>query len=480
MRRRAIPLLLLTVLSCGSAGAFDPDAALASYRALFAKSGGPVETDGTNLFVIVDADIPPGLPGGADRVALTEMHKSLLAWIDGGAKAPVAPSPLCPLLADFVLPAAEFDLPEVGSVVVESQTRGGRVRRATAMDLAPLAALREEVAAKRAAGRTVDEWVALLNDAQGKLKSDSERDTFLSLLGCPDALVSSEPGARCFGDMVDVADVAVAVSSWFSAKAPERLGEKDCRAVLRVVPSFAPAWERLGEELLKKRDFTGAIACRLAANAADILQEPLGTGSSAGRKPLVIADLCEKAKSEPRGGEGSPAWDEFAALTVRISEHWRDQDLGEGTNSLWRYVFRTAGHLDFLPAARGDGGAFGEAMALWRKGKDLPRIVALLRSSLEADPSRAEAWKYLGAAWRASGLPERALVAYNEAARLAPEDAETAVYQAALYQALGCPAMASGAAWRVLLLNPPEKTARIAGDILRANHADTLAPEEKK
>lgn len=450
MRHRTISVILLASLSCGAAVAFDPDAALASFRERFADKAGPVETDGTNLFVIVDADVPPGLPGGANRVSLVETHKALLAWIDGADSA--ALSPFCPMLSDFVLPDVEFELPKVDSVVVENEVKDTRLRHVTAMELAPLAKVREEVAAKKSSPRELDEWVALLNASQTNLRTDKERDLFLSLLGCPDALVSARPSACCFGEGVDFVEVSAAIAAWNPAKS----SPGDCRRLLAAVPSFAPAWRLLADAAERAKEWPEALASRLAAVAAD-------------PKPLDFSAICTAAKGE----NGSPAWDEYATLIPRLvtscpANGW--------TNALWRYVFRTAGHLDFVPTGRSNGGAFDEAMSLWKKGKDLPRILDRLKTAVEADPARAEAWKYLGAALKASGKPEQALVAYNEASRLAPEDAECAAYQASLYQTLGCPAMASGAAWRVLLASPPGKVAAVVRPILLANHPNSILP----
>ena len=456
MRHRTIFVILLASLSCGASAAFDPDAALASFREDFADKAGPVETDGTNLFVIVDAEVPPGLPGGASRVSLTEMHKSLVSWIDGmGAEDQSAPvSPFCPLLSDFVLPDIEFELPKVDSVVVEDTAKDGRIRHATAMELEPLAKLRAEVAEKKASSRKLDDWVSLLDASRTNLRSEKERELFLSLLGCPDALVSSRPSARCFGEGVDLVEMSAALASWN----PEMAGPADCRRLLAIAPAFAPAWRSLAGVSERAEEWPDAVAFLLAANASDP-QEP------------DFAAICAAARRD----NGSPAWNEFAELLPRLVASAPENGR---TNSLWRYVFRTAGHLDFAPTGRSDGGAFNEAMSLWKKAKaeDLPDIVDRLQSSIEADPSRAGTWKYLGAALRTSGRPEQALVAYNEAARLSPDDAECAAYQASLYQALGCPAMASGAAWRVLLASPPGKIAAVVRPILLANHPNSVLP----
>ena len=454
MRHRTISVILLASLSCGAAAAFDPDAALASFRERFADKAGPIETDGTNLFVIVDAEVPPGLPGGASRVSLTEMHKSLISWIDGmGAEEQsVHVSPFCPLLSDFVLPDIEFELPKVDSVVVEDTAKDGRIRHATAMELAPLAKLRAEVAAKKTSPRKLDEWVSLLNASRTNLRSEKERELFLSLLGCPEALVSSRPSARCFGEGVDLVAMSSALASWD----PEMAGPSDCRRLLAAAPAFAPAWRSLAGVSERAEEWPEAVAFQLAANAAD-------------PQNLDLAAICATA----RGENGSPAWDEFATLLPRLVAAGPEK---EWTNTLWRYVFRTAGHLDFVPTGRPDGGSFNEAMSLWKKGKDLPGILGRLSTAVEADPSHAEAWKYLGAALKASGKPEQALVAYNEAARLSPDDVECAAYQASLYQALGCPAMASGAAWRVLLASPPGKVAAVVRPILLANHPNSVLP----
>lgn len=455
MRCRTLQALtVMAALGCGTASAFSPDDARASYGENFAESVGPVESDGTNFFLIVDEEVPDGLPGGANQVVLTGMHQALLDWIDG-AEINAPPSPFCPLLTDFVLPDVSFDLPTLDGVVVEHVMKDGCIRHAMALELAPFAAVKADVAARKAAPRPLDEWLEHLSASRGDLRSKKERNLFLSLLGCPEALVSAQPGARCFESNADLAAIAAAVAAW----TPERTTVSECRALLDVFPAFSPAWMVRAAQEESAGHWASAIACRLAAQAA-------------APGPLDVGALCAAAKGE----NGSPAWDEYASLLPRLSG-WEPGDPVRAT-PFWQYVARTAGHVDFAPSDRGDGGAYDEARVLWGSGdrNALPRILELLQDSIEANPGNSGAWKYFAAGLRTVGLPEMALIAYNVASRLSPEDAEIMAWQAVLYQTLECPALASGAAWRALLADPPEKVAAHARDILLENHPEAFAP----
>lgn len=450
---RTIPALIaMAALACGTASAFSPDDARASYRENFSESFGPVETDGTNLFLIVDEEVPDGLPGGENQVVLTGMHRALLDWIDGAGGEP-APSPFCPVLNDFVLPDIPFDIPPIDGVVVEHAVKDGCIRHVMALDLAPFAAVRDDVAAKKSASRPLGEWLAFLSDSRTDLRSDKERDHFLSLLGCPEALVSAQPAVRCFERDTDLVEISSALAAWN----PSKPTAAECQTLLDVLPSFAPAWLAYAKAEERSRHWVRAIACRLAAQAA----EP---------GALDIGKACAGAK----GGDEAPAWDEYAALLPRLSGLQPADPVR--TTPFWQYVFRTAGHIDFPPSWKGGDGAFGDALALWDSGdpNTLPQILSLLQDSIEANPTNPEAWKYLAAGLRASSQPEMALIAYNVAGRLAPEDAMVTAYQALLYQSLGYPALANGAAWKALLADPPEKVAARARKILLSNHPDVL------
>jgi tetratricopeptide (TPR) repeat protein len=457
MRCRTLQVLtVMAALGCGTASAFSPDDARASYRENFAESFGPVETDGTNLFLIVDEEVPDGLPGGANQVVLTGMHQALLDWIDG-SESNVPPSPFCPRLTEFVLPDVPFDLPEIDGVVVEHVVKDGCIRHAMALELAPFEAVKADVAAKKNAPRPLDSWLECLSGSRADLRSDKERDLFLSLLGCPEALVSAQPAARCFENHADLVAISEALASWNPSK-PTSAG---CRDVLEVVPSFAPAWlARAGMEERSKH-WAAAIACLAAAQAA-------------APAPLDIAGICTAAKGE----QGSPAWDEYAELLPRLSGLKPDAPIR--ATPFWKYVFQTAGHIDFSPSGRLDGGAYREAIELWCTGEKsaLPQILSLLQDSIEATPENPDAWKYLAAGLRFSDLPEMALIAYNVAARLAPDDAEIPAYQAMLYQTLGYPALASGSAWRALLADGlPEKVADRAKRVIFETRPEAFAPE---
>lgn len=64
-----------------------------------------------------------------------------------------------------------------------------------------------------------------------------------------------------------------------------------------------------------------------------------------------------------------------------------------------------------------DGGLFAEVERLYLKGKDVPKIVALLAGSIARNPIGAKKWEYLGGALKASGRHHDAVMAYMQSLR---------------------------------------------------------------
>lgn len=64
-----------------------------------------------------------------------------------------------------------------------------------------------------------------------------------------------------------------------------------------------------------------------------------------------------------------------------------------------------------------DEGRFSRAVKLFRKGQDLPKILALITESIEINPIGGEKWGYLGGALKLSNRPTDAVIAYLQALR---------------------------------------------------------------
>ena len=99
-----------------------------------------------------------------------------------------------------------------------------------------------------------------------------------------------------------------------------------------------------------------------------------------------------------------------------------DSFFARNGNLVWSSVVSgTKG--DFYPNwLEDDDGRFNKAVALYRKGKDVPRIVKLLSESIAINPIGADKWGYLGGALKISGKNEDALFAYLQSLRFNPKN----------------------------------------------------------
>ena len=102
----------------------------------------------------------------------------------------------------------------------------------------------------------------------------------------------------------------------------------------------------------------------------------------------------------------------------------------------------------FFPRWKGDdGGAFDDAVKLYKKGKDIPRIIKLLAKSIAASPIGTEKWQYLGGVLNASGKYQDAVIAYMQSLR---QDSSNTYSWKGLATALdkaGYPENAKGVTW---------------------------------
>ena len=130
--------------------------------------------------------------------------------------------------------------------------------------------------------------------------------------------------------------------------------------------------------------------------------------------PIVNFILCD-GKYVPETAND----DETAGVAeVERIVNWkpaRDSVFSEYTNMLWATYKNGCANL-FYPAWReDDGGRFAEAEALYKKGKDVPKILTLLAESISINPVGEKKWAYLGGVLKALNKPEDAMVAYIQA-----------------------------------------------------------------
>lgn len=93
----------------------------------------------------------------------------------------------------------------------------------------------------------------------------------------------------------------------------------------------------------------------------------------------------------------------------------RDSVFSEYPNMLWTAHKKSGSDLFYPHWDENDGGRFAEAEVLYKKGKDVPRILVLLAESISINPISEKKWAYLGGVLKAQNKPEDALIAYIQA-----------------------------------------------------------------
>lgn len=100
----------------------------------------------------------------------------------------------------------------------------------------------------------------------------------------------------------------------------------------------------------------------------------------------------------------------------------KESVFSEYPNMLWM-THKNSGSDVFYPRwQENDGGRFAEAEVLYRKGKDVPRILTLLAESICINPIGEKKWAYLGGVLKALGKHEDALIAYIQALKFDNSD----------------------------------------------------------
>lgn len=120
--------------------------------------------------------------------------------------------------------------------------------------------------------------------------------------------------------------------------------------------------------------------------------------------------------------------------------------------SIWTMLWGTKGNMLFLQNGKEGKEEFSEAVSLYKKGKDLPRILELLKKSIELMPNDAEKWRYLGGSLIVLGKNPEALVAYIQAARLDPNNLDTLSKVSDLCAKCALPINAEGIKWYLAML----------------------------
>ncbi len=130
--------------------------------------------------------------------------------------------------------------------------------------------------------------------------------------------------------------------------------------------------------------------------------------------PIVDFVLCDE---EYVPGQVNADETDVVAEVERLN-NWqpaKDSVFASHPKVLWS-SYKGEGSKLFYPRWKeNDGGRFAEAEKLYRKGKDVPRILELLLESIEINPICEKKWAYLGGVLKALNKPEDAMIAYIQA-----------------------------------------------------------------
>lgn len=121
-------------------------------------------------------------------------------------------------------------------------------------------------------------------------------------------------------------------------------------------------------------------------------------------------------------------------------------------SNLWIMLWWTKGNLCFLQSGIEGEKDFSEAVSLFKQGKDLPKILSLLKKSIESMPNNADKWRYLGGSLIVMKKYPEALVAYIQAARLDPNNLDVLLKISELCAKCNLPLNSEGIQWYVQML----------------------------
>lgn len=125
----------------------------------------------------------------------------------------------------------------------------------------------------------------------------------------------------------------------------------------------------------------------------------------------------------------------------------RNSVFSEYPNMLWATHKKSDSDLFYPPWGESDGGRFAEAEVLYKKGKDIPKILTLLAESISINPIGEKKWAYLGGVLKAQDKAEDALIAYIQALKFNKGDPWAWKGVRDCCQKLGYKANAVGLGW---------------------------------
>lgn len=421
---------IVVICACAVLGeqalAFSSEEAHRLYAERFKTRSASVVECGEYLFVINEGPLSKSKHDDHTAAVLEAQLGALEKHVGSGMFGYV--SPFGTKLTDRLCARkVAFSIPSCRVVTVEESIGENEFREASAFELAPIKAERDRVMRREPSRRTVESWLQDLERLLSRCQTDAARRQIMAEAGMVVPLLfAAECACECLDISVDGRDV-----EWVFAKEPlSAATEDDCRTVLKVLPTYSRAHQRLAVFALDKDDFVECIHESLAVGMTGDVDER----------------LFEAAMIKLHEWTGCGAWSEFAKL--RKLELLSFETNGWNTSRVRSAVGCALGRVKFKKGRHESGDMdFREARNLYRRGKDLPRIISLLETAIEKNAENHEYWRYYGDALRTGGRFSEAAVAYQQAIALDESDCEAVMGLAQACERLGLKKLAASACW---------------------------------
>ena len=146
-------------------------------------------------------------------------------------------------------------------------------------------------------------------------------------------------------------------------------------------------------------------------------------------------------------------WNEFVSMIEwPIGTYYSSAE-----SSLWKIVWSAKGNVSFPQSKIPLDSQFKEAKQLYGQGKDIDRILALLKTSIESSPDSIDKWRYLGGALKVKKMYREAFISYLEALRFEPDNLKILEDITALCSLCDMPVNANGMKWYLGILKELKK-----------------------
>ena len=161
--------------------------------------------------------------------------------------------------------------------------------------------------------------------------------------------------------------------------------------------------------------------------------------------PIVNFIACRAYEKESANDDEQTGIEELAKIV-----DWTPREGSvyvEYPDLLWMTRKDKGSSLFYPYWSEDDRGAFAEAEKLYRRGKDIPRIIRLLAESIAKNPIGVKKWSYLAGVLKVSNRHEDALMACIQTLKFDPSNKWAWKGVLECCQKLGFKSNASGLAW---------------------------------